>query len=117
MVSSLFFVAALSLAHGPKQCSAVGVLAILDRVDAEGLRVLFGEADAVVADAETLLAALVLQGLDAARAGSRQPMNGGEAMCCGTARISALASSEKTIRFKPPGPALHLDGGCESVPW
>src|SRR5437016_10335018 len=78
MVSSLFFVAALSLAHGPKQCSAVGVLAILDRVDAEGLRVLFGEADAVVADAETLLAALVLQGLDAARAGFRQPMNGGE---------------------------------------
>jgi len=44
-------------------------LAILDGVDSEGLRVLFGEAHAVVADAETLLAALVLQGLDAARAG------------------------------------------------
>ena len=30
------------------------------------------------------------------------------AMCWGMARISALAWSEKTIRFKPPGPSLPL---------
>lgn len=38
----------------------------------------FGEADAVVADAKALLAILILQGLDAARAGFGQAVDGRE---------------------------------------
>jgi len=44
-------------------------------VDAERVGVLLGEADAVIADAQTFLAVLVLQGLDATGAGFRQAVN------------------------------------------
>ena len=47
----------------------VGVFAVFDGVDAESFGMLFSEADTVVANAETLLALFVFQGLDAASAG------------------------------------------------
>jgi hypothetical protein len=47
--------------------SAVGVFAIFDGVDAEGVGVFFGKADAVIADAEALLSCLALEFFHAAR--------------------------------------------------
>jgi hypothetical protein len=48
---------------------------VFDGVDLESAAGLLGEADAVIADAEALLAVLALQGLDAARAGFGQAVN------------------------------------------
>ena len=77
--------------------SSVGVFAVADGVDAPGVGVFLGEADEVVADAETrrLMAVRMFM-----------------AMCWRMARMSALASSEMMMRFKPQGPCSR----CGSRP-
>lgn len=95
----------------------VGVLAVLDGVNAECLGMLLSEADTVIADAEAPLAGLALELLHVARAVLGQTLDRQEdvlAMCCGMAGMSALASSEKMIRFKRPGPCGRWRG---SGPW
>ncbi len=52
----------------------VGVLAVLDGVDAQGVRVLFGEADAMIAYTKAFLASLALELFDVAQAVLGQPV-------------------------------------------
>jgi hypothetical protein len=58
----------------PERASAVGFLAMEDRMDAQGAARFFGEADAVVADAKAQLAGLSLELLDVALVGLGETM-------------------------------------------
>lgn len=61
-----------------KKCSAVSFLAILDAVDANGVGIGVGEADAPVADAEAVLGWLdALKLLDISRVGLDEALEGG----------------------------------------
>lgn len=62
----------------PVICSAVGFAAMKDSVNAESVRILFGEADAVVADAQAQFAGLSLELLHIAFAGLSKAVQRGE---------------------------------------